>query len=109
MAMGSYFLGSTVRVPLQVPEQGMALDENVHQKIKTIVRPDGTSAFGSPKSMSILSAADSTYFYDYTPDLLGDYVVIITYTLEEVEFTTIENFTVNSKSNMVYVPRAESR
>lgn len=109
MAMGSYFLGATVRIPLQVTENGMALPENLSPKIKMIVKPDGTSAFGSPKNMSALSLADSAYYFDYTPDALGDYVVIMTYVLEDVEFTTIENFTVNSKTNMVYVPRAEAR
>lgn len=109
MAMGSYFLGATVRVPLQIIENGMALDERVYPEIKKIVKPNGLSAFSGPKNMSVLSEDDSAYYFDYTPDLLGDYVVIITYTLDEVEFTAIENFTVNSKSNMVYVPRAESR
>ena len=109
MAMGSYFIGATVRIPLQITEYGMALEENADPKIKTIVRPDGTSVYGGPKSMNTLSEADSTYYFDYTPDKIGDYIVIMTYTLEGVEFTTIENFTVGSKTNMNYVPRAESR
>lgn len=109
MAMGSYFLGSTVRIPLQVTENGMAVSDSLDPKIKRIVKPDGTSAFSGSRNMGVLSEDYSTFYFDYTPDALGDYVVIITYTLEDVEFTTIENFTVSSKTNMVYVPRAESR
>lgn len=109
MAMGSYFLGSVVRVPLQVLENGMALPERVYPKIKMIVKPDGTQAFSGTRNMNILSLGDSTYYFDYTPDSLGDFVVIMTYELDGLEFTAIENFTVNSKTNMVYVPRAESR
>ena len=109
MAMGSYIIGATVRIPLQVTEYGMALEEDADAKVKTIVKPDGTSVFSSPRQMSILSEDDSTYYFEYTPDKVGDYIVIMTYMLEGVEFTTIENFTVGSKTNRSYVPRAESR
>lgn len=109
MAMGSYFLGSKVRIPLQVLENGMALEERIYPKIKSIVKPDGTQVFGTVRDMSILSLSDSTYYFDYVPEALGDYVVIMTYEVGGMEFTAIENFTVNSKTNMVYVPRAEAR
>jgi hypothetical protein len=109
MAMGSYFIGATVRVPLQVTEDGMAIDEDVSPKVKKIVRPNGTSVYSSSKNMSVLSEEDSAYYFDYIPDIIGDYVVIMTYTLEGVEFTVIENFTVSSLSNITTAPRAESR
>lgn len=109
MAMGSYSMGAIVRIPLQVTEDGMAVEEYVSPKVKSIIRPNGTSAFNSPQSMVALSEEDSTYSFDYTPDVEGDYVVIITYTLEETEFTVIENFTVSARVNRTVAPRAESR
>jgi len=109
MAMGSYFIGATVRVPLQVTEDGMAVADDVSPKVKKIVKPDGTSVYNSSKNMSTLSEEDSAYYFDYTPDITGDYVVIMTYMLEDIEFTVIENFTVNSLSSITTAPRAESR
>ncbi len=109
MAMGSYFLGSTVRIPLHISENGMAFTEDVSPKIKTIVKPNGKSAFSSAQNMSTLSSDYATYYFDYKPDTIGDYVVIINYYLDDDEFTVIENFTVNSKTSMVAAPRAESR
>ena len=109
MAMGSYFLGSVVRVPLHVSDSGIAFTENVSPKIKMIIKPDGRSAFSSPQPMSTLSEDYATYYFDYEPDMTGDYVVIIVYYLDEDEFTVIENFTVNSKASMKTAPRAESR
>ena len=57
--------------------------------------------------MSVLDQDFATYYYDYTPDAVGDYVVILAYYVESIEFTVLENFTVNSSSKSV--PRAESR
>jgi len=74
--------------------------------IKQIVKPDRTSAFDSPKPMLALDQDYGTYYYDYTPDAVGDYVVIITYTFEDVEFSVIENFTVG---RIISIPRAEAR
>jgi hypothetical protein len=59
--------------------------------------------------MSVLDQDYGTYYYDYTPDIAGDYVVIIAYTVEGVELSVLENFTVNSKSDTINVPRAEAR
>ena len=47
------------------------------------------------------------YYYDYTPESVGDYIVIIIFTVDAQEYTTLENFTVKSASRAA--PRAESR
>jgi len=74
--------------------------------IRQIIRPDKTSVYNSSKPMLEMNKDYGTYYYDYTPDAIGDYVVIITYTFEEVEFSVIENFTVGK---IVSIPRAEAR
>ena len=106
MAMGSYALGATVRIPLQVTDAGTPFTEDVDPTIKQIIRPDKTSALSSPEPMLEIDKDYGTYYYDYTPDVIGDYVVIITYTFDEVEFSVIENFTVGK---IVSIPRAEAR
>jgi hypothetical protein len=107
MAMGSYTLGATVRIPLQVTESGIPFTEDIDPTIRQVIRPDGTSDNDFPDSMSELDQDYGAYFYDYTPGFTGDYVIIITYTVESVEFSVIENFTVKSASRAA--PRAESR
>jgi len=105
--MGSYFLGATVRIPLQVTEYGVPFSENISPTITQVVRPDRTSDPSFPATMSEIDQEYGTYYYDYTPSQVGDYVIIITYTVDEVEFSVIENFTVSAQS--VSVPRAEAR
>ena len=109
MALGSYFLGATVRIPLQVTDSGIPFSENINPKIKQIVKPDGTSAYSTAKSMSEVNQDYGAYYFDYIPDIIGDYVVIITYTIDDLELTVLENFTVNSRSTSTNVPRAEAR
>ena len=107
MAMGSYSLGASVRIPLQVTEGGVAESGDISPTVQSIINPDGTSASGFPESMAEIDSDYGTYYYDYTPGSVGDYVVIITYTVDEQEYTSLENFTVKSASRTA--PRAESR
>tara|TARA_Y100000310_G_C20547694_1_gene746428 strand:- start:129 stop:452 length:324 start_codon:yes stop_codon:yes gene_type:complete len=107
MAMGSYGLGATVRIPLQITDTGIAFTEDVDPTIYKIVKPNGESVSGFPADMSVMDQDYATYYYDYIPDSIGDYVVIMAYYVESIEFTVIENFTVNSAGRAA--PRAESR
>jgi hypothetical protein len=107
MAMGSYKLGATVRVPLIILDSGIAFTDSVDPKIKEIIRPNNTVESGFPASMHTANEEYGTYYYDYKPDLAGDYIVIICYTVSDQEYTLIENFTVNPASMLI--PRAEAR
>jgi len=105
--MGSYALGGSVRIPLQVTEGGVAHTGSISPTITSIVKPSGASEAGLPALMSEIDSDYGTYYYDYTPASVGDYVVIITYTVDAQEYTTLENFTVKSAARTA--PRAESR
>jgi cell division protein FtsI/penicillin-binding protein 2 len=107
MAMGSYNLGATVRIPLQVTSGGIAETSSISPKIKSIIKPNGTAESDFPKDMSTINSSYGTYYYDYTPSDDGDYVVIITYTVGSQEYTTLEYFTV-AVLNTVGIPRAEA-
>ena len=106
MAMGSYSIGATVRIPLQVTEGGIAHTGSISPTITSIIKPDGTSDSNFPDSMIEVDHNYGTYSYDYIPSEVGDYVVIITYTVDSQEYTSLEYFTVKS---IVAVPRAEAR
>ncbi len=107
MAMGSYTLGTSVRIPLQVTAGGIAETSDISPTITSIIKPDGTSESGFPDSMSEIDHHYGTYYYDYSPESEGDYVVIISYTVGAQEYTTLENFTVKTTSRAA--PRAEAR
>ena len=106
MGMGSYGLGAKVRIVLQITEGAIAETSDVSPKVRSIVKPDKTSVLGFPKDMVVLDKDYGTYYFDYTPDISGDYIVIMNYTVDEQEFTSLENFTV---SGFTFVPRAEAR
>ena len=109
MAMGSYSLGGTVRIPLQVTDTGIAFTEEINPTIYKIVKPNGESVSGFPAAMGVIDQDFATYYYDYKPESIGDYVVIMAYYVEGIEFTVIENFTVKYSPTSGLVPRAESR
>lgn len=94
MAMGSYFLGSEVKIPVTVQINGVPL-VGVIPIIDKIILPSGISEAGFPKSMLATSQGSSTYYYNYKPKYIGDYLVLINITYEGTTYTTIENFTVN--------------
>lgn len=108
MAMGSYKFGTTVRIPLIVLDNGVAYTGAVNPKIKEIIKPNNTVEAGFPQSMMVANDDYGTYYYDYTPDISGDYIVIICYTVFSQEYTLIENFTVNPDV-VGLIPRAEAR
>ena len=107
MGMGSYRLGSVAKITLQVTEGGIAEISNINPTIKFVVKPDKTLAAGFPANMLVLNQSYGAYYYEYTPNQIGDYVIIMTYTVDSTEYTTSESFTVISNSTAV--PRAESR
>ena len=110
MAMGSYDLGATVKIPLQVTEGGVAETGDISPTIKSIIKPNGTSDDSFPAAMTEVDSEYGTYSYSYKPNVVGDYVVIITYTVGEQEYTTLEYFTVKAKSaSSTAIPRAEAR
>ena len=109
MAMGSYNIGATVRIPLIILDEGVAFTEDVSPTVKQIIKPNNTSASGFPRAMNIANDDYATYYLDYTPNLVGDYIVILCYTYGETEFSVIENFTVNRESSTTSIPRAEAR
>jgi hypothetical protein len=94
MAMGSYFLGSDVKIPVMVQVNGIPL-QNVIPTIDKIILPNGISESGFPQTMIPTHSGSSTYYYNYTPKVKGDYIVLIHIVYNDVLYTTIENFTIN--------------
>jgi hypothetical protein len=110
MAMGSYDIGMTVKIPFQITDGGIPITD-VIPKIDKIVTPSGKTVSGFPANMVAADASKGTYQYKYKPREIGDYIVIITVTIDGNSYVSLENFTVksNNSSGVIAVPRAEHR
>jgi hypothetical protein len=108
MAMGSYFLGSEVKIPMIVQVNGIS-QPGITPVIEKIILPSGANETGFPREMNIVSSGSSTYYYNYKPTKIGDYIVIINLQYEGDTYTTIENFTVNDNILKIatrHIPKA---
>jgi hypothetical protein len=108
MAMGSYFLGSIVKIPVTVQINGEP-KTGVTPTIERLILPSGRNEAGFPRQMIATHAGSSTYYYTYKPVEKGDYIAIINIIFEGTTYTTIENFTVNDNIIRVAtknIPRA---
>ena len=114
MGMGSYTLGSTVKIPFQITDGGIPVSDS-SPYIEKIIKPSGAAVSGFPREMSAVDVDLGTYEYEYVPGSAGDYIVIISVELDGETYVSLDNFTVSSKSassgssDCSTVPRAESR
>ncbi len=111
MALGSYFLGADVKIPIQVTTGGRALPGYV-PIVEKIIKPDSSSVPGLPAPATLVDNTFATYYFQYTPDMIGDYIILIKNTINGTDYITLENFTVSAKISagaMSAVPRAEPK
>tara|TARA_Y100000114_G_scaffold157299_1_gene189322 strand:- start:26647 stop:26979 length:333 start_codon:yes stop_codon:yes gene_type:complete len=110
MAMGSYDIGMTVKIPFQISDGGIPITDIV-PKIDKIVTPSGKTVPGFPANMKATDASKGTYQYKYKPREIGDYIVIISIDIDGNNYVSLENFTVksNNSAGVIAVPRAEHR
>jgi len=109
MGMGSYNLGSSVRIFLHVTDGGIAFSDIANPRVLKVVLPSGTNDSSFPATMIEHDSEYSIYFLDYMPKTVGDYIAIMTYYVDGVEYTAVENFTVKISSSLSTIPRAEAR
>lgn len=106
MAMGSYLIGAKVRIPIQVTVDGKPYP-GYTPIIEKIIKPNGSLVSGLPANATAIDSELSTYYYEYIPDVVGDYVVIIKNTINGEDYIALENFTVSRQ--LISAPRAEPR
>ena len=101
----SYILGAVVKLPLQITTNAMAFVGDVSPKIEKIVKPNGDLDSSFPTTMISLDSNYSVYVYEYKPTDVGDYIVIFSFEIEGIEYTTMYDFTV-SLGYSVVIPKA---
>ena len=104
----SYVLGSKVVVPLQITEGGIAFTESASPTIVKIISPDNTFLV-TDASMTAVDQAYGVYSYSFTPDTVGNYIVIITYEVDSQTYTTMEHVIIGTGTAIAIAPRAVAR
>lgn len=107
MALGSYFKGATVKIPANITIDGIP-EATIVPIIERIVLPNGSMDSGFPVTMTRSHTGSATYFYNYIPQYIGDYIVIIKTEYEGAIYNTIEYFTV-ADATIKYIARNPPR
>lgn len=106
MATGNYLLGATVKIPIQFTIDGAPHSDSIPM-VDKIIAPNGTLIPGLPAIASILDRDAAMYYYQFTPSMVGDYIILIKNTHEGVDYFTHDNFTVTN--GIKSAPRAEPK
>ena len=97
MSLGNFTVGSTVRIPLQVLENGgIPATDISNVAVTEMIKPDLTKDSSFPQSMTLISSEYSVYYFDYTPEAIGNYIAVITLTVGSVTYSQIESFYISS-------------
>ena len=94
MSLGTFVLGETIRIPLQIVEGGIPVSDAESVSVSKIFTKDNEEVSGFPASMTTLSSAYGVYCYDYKPESVGSYIVIMSFLVGSTEYSTIESFSV---------------
>ena len=106
MATGNYLLGAVVKIPIQLTIDSIP-NTGYIPIIEKIIKPNGTLVSGLPQNASIVDESSATYSYSFTPDLVGDYIVIVKNTFNGQDYYAYDNFTVSN--GIKSAPRAEPK
>jgi hypothetical protein len=106
MATGSYILGSVVKIPIQFTVDGAPHSDTI-PTVDKIIAPNGTLLPGLPAVASVLDLGAAMYYYQFTPSMVGDYIILIRNTHEGIDYFTHDNFTVTN--GIKSAPRAEPK
>tara|TARA_B100000579_G_C22781370_1_gene829489 strand:- start:207 stop:722 length:516 start_codon:yes stop_codon:yes gene_type:complete len=98
MSLGNFALGSTVRIPLQILEDGVPSENVDSAVIKKIIKPDLSSDSDFPKDMTLIDKSYSIYYLDYIPEDKGSYIVVFSVTISGSSFSQIDTFFISSAS-----------
>lgn len=100
MALGNFTLGSTVRIPLQIIEGGgIPVTDATNVKVQKIIKPDSQADSSFPKDMKIGDSTYGVYYLDYIPQIVGNYIVIFSITIDSIIYTQIENFYISNQQS----------
>ena len=104
----NYTLGDTARLALQVTENSIPIPYISSPKVHKVILPDKSIDSTFPKNMELTDSEFSVFTLDYKPSKVGDYIVIFTFELDGVTYSSMEQFTVSLGYSAV-LPKAVAR
>ena len=120
MSLGHFYLGNKITIPLQVLEGGSASTSDILDvKVQEVIMPDLSKDSNFPQSMNLISKDRATYSLDYSPKSIGNYIAIITLSINSIVYSQMESFYVSqgtflsdtapmAKSISSYTPHSSS-
>ena len=102
MSLGNFQMGSKVRLPLQVLENGglpVSSSRVESVEVNRIIKPDLSFDSNYPKDMISADEANAIYYLDYEPEEEGNYIVVYNITINEIVFSQMDSFFISSKSS----------
>lgn len=99
MSLGNFNYGSVVRLPLHITQDGgIPVSGATRVVVEKIILPSGSYDSNFPKSMSVADSNFSVYFLDYKPSQVGNYIVIYSFTLGGITYSSIDTFYLSQSS-----------
>ena len=99
MSLGNFNIGTSITIPLQVLEGGSPSTSDLQNVVvKEIIKPDLTRDSSFPQSMTLKNEEKKVYTYKYTPQSSGNYIVILSLSINSVTYSQIESFYVSAGS-----------
>jgi len=108
MSLGNFQVGSKVRLPLQVLENGglPVSSSNVESvEVNRIIKPDLSLDSSYPKDMIPIDETNAIYYLDYEPEEEGNYIVVYNITINEIVFSQMDSFFISSSSGITMTER----
>ena len=99
MLLGNFVLGSTVRIPLQISEGGIPVTEATNIRVHKILKPNNAAESGYPKAMKVADSSFAVYYSDYKPKSVGNYMVIFSFVVDSVTFTSMDSFYISAPTS----------
>jgi|SRR6056300_1587237 hypothetical protein len=104
----NYTLGDTVKLAFQATENSIPITTLGIPKVSKIIGPDDNEIVGFPSDMVLTDSEFQVYTLKFKPSSVGDYIVIFTFVLEGVTYSSIERLTVSLGYSAV-LPKAVAR
>jgi len=100
MSLGNFNFGTSVRLPLHLTHSGgIPLSEATNVRVEKIVKPDGTSDINYPKNMIVADRDFSLFYLDYRPSSVGSYLVIYSFKINGLKYSSMDSFIVSSSQS----------
>jgi hypothetical protein len=100
VSLGNFSLGSVVRLPLHIVQDGgIPVTSASNVSVTKIILPNATYDANFPRQMLVGDSEFAIYYLDYKPSVAGNYLVIYTFDVDGVTYSSFDSFYISSSQN----------